>query len=106
MTYHPFGVRTPAARMENLTGTENPHSLKNPSRSFSLLCPLFIFCDVLMENLLNHSHKTHNCQLVLYFTTQHLVDFFPNSPVFEEAEHYSVKDKVLQQFMLASSMLS
>lgn len=86
MTYHPFGVQTPAATTEKLTGIENPHSPKNNSRSFSLLCPSVVFCwvvvfffDVPMENLLNQSHKTHNCHLVLYFTTQHLVDFFSYS---------------------------
>jgi len=75
MTYHPFSVQNPAATVEKRTGVENPHTPKNNSGSFSLLCPLLIFCDVLMQNLFNQSHETCNYHLVLDFTIQHLVDF-------------------------------
>lgn len=76
MTYHPFGIWTSAATLEKWTGIENPHSPKNNYKSLSLLCPLFNFCDVPVKNLLNQSHKMCNCHLILYFTTQHLVDLF------------------------------
>lgn len=65
--------------MEKLTGVKNPHSTKITLDRFLSFALCLSFCDVLMESLLNQSHKMHKCLLVLYFTTQHLVDFFSYS---------------------------